>query len=120
MPTPWPASLQQLVNRDSFSMQFGETVLRSDNDIGPVKVRRRFTRPINKVTVGFDMTVDQYEDFYTFFNTTINGGVTTFELEHPITGVLTEWRFNGPPQVTPLGGIIFQASMEWEEIGEVL
>ena len=116
MAIPWPVSLQQLVNEGSFGLKFGETLLRSDVDIGPKKVRRRFTRPIDTMAVGFDLTIAQYNTFYYFFNTTINGGATVFELNHPITGVLTNFRFTGPPDIRPKGGINFVATMEWEII----
>ena len=116
MAVPWPSQLQQLVNEQSFSYNFGETVLRSDVDIGPKKLRRRYTRPINTASVSIDLTVAQYNIFYTFFFTTINAGVTPFELAHPITGVLKEWRFTEPPVVRPIGGINFTVNMSWEEL----
>lgn len=116
MAVPWPVSLQQNVNTGNFNEKFGETAIRTTVDVGPMKVRRRFTRPIDVVSVGFNMTSDQYEDFKIFYNTTVNGGVTIFELNHPITGVLTNYRFMGPPTISPIGGIVFVASMQWEVI----
>ena len=116
MAVPWPVSLQQLVNSQSFSYRLGETLIKSDVDIGPVKVRRRFTRPIETVSVSINLTQAQFTTLRTFFNTTVNGGATIFELNHPITGVLTNFRFMGPPEIRPLGsgGTEFQASMSWE------
>lgn len=116
MAIPWPSQLQQLVNEQSFAYKFGETVIRSDVDVGPKKVRRRFTRPINTATVSIDMDVSQYNIFYNFFFTTINAGVTPFELAHPITGVLKQWRFLEPPDIRPTGGVTFTANMQWEEM----
>ncbi len=119
MSVPWLASLQQLVNEQSFSYKHGETLIRSEVDVGPKKVRRRFTRPIDEVSVSINLTTDEFSDFKTFFDTTINGGATIFELNHPITGVLTNFRFMAPPEVRPLGGTTFQLSMQWEVIGDV-
>lgn len=116
MAIPWPVSLEQYVDVESFNYKFGETVLRSDVDIGPKKLRRRFTRPINTATVSFRLPMDDYNTFVTFFNTTSNGGVTPFELAHPITGVTKEWRFTGPPEIRPLGGTEFSVSFELEEM----
>lgn len=116
MAIPWPSQLQQLVNEQSFSYKFGETVIRSDVDIGPKKLRRRFTRPINTATVSIDLTVAEYNIFYNFFFTTLNAGVTPFELPHPITGVLKQWRFLEPPDIRPIGGVNFTANMQWEEL----
>lgn len=116
MAIPWPSSLQQLVNQQSFVAKWGETVIRSDMDIGPAKVRRRFTRPIDTYTVNINLTITDYNNLYNFYNSTLNGGVNTFEFNHPITGVLTTFRFLAPPQVSPMGGTTFQATMEWEAL----
>ena len=117
MAVPWPSGLQQLVNEQSFTYSFGETVLKSDVDVGPKKYRRRFTRPIDTLSATVNLTVAQFSTFQTFYNTTINGGVTTFELNHPITGVLTIFRFAETPDVRPIGGTTFQLSMKWEVVG---
>lgn len=117
MSIPWPSQLQDKVNRDSFNYKVGETVLRSDVDIGPKKLRRRFTRPINMATVSIDInSVSEYNIFMTFYNTTTNAGVSPFEFVHPITGVLKEWRFADVPEIRPLGGYNFTISMTWEEL----
>jgi len=46
MAISWPVGIQDLVNGENFSMEFGETVLRTQMDVGPAKLRRRTTRPI--------------------------------------------------------------------------
>ena len=114
MAVPWPVSLQQIVNSDGFAFSYGETAIRTSMDIGPAKVRRRFTKPIDTLRVTINLTTSEQEDLYFFYNTDLNGGVTTFELDHPITGDLTVFRFTSAPQVTHLGGGNFRASMEWE------
>lgn len=117
MPTAaFPASLQQYVNSDSFSYQFGETTIRSNMDIGPAKIRRRTTRPIDTLSGTILLSVSQFTVFETFFNTTINGGANRFTLPHPITGVVSEFRFTKPPSVRNVGPIVFSLSMEWEKL----
>ncbi len=112
----WPATLQDKLNADSFQFSFGETSIRTEMDIGPAKVRRRFTAPIDQVRCSIDMTSDQYEDLYYFFNTTLNGGVNTFTFNHPVTQTSTTWRFTAPPSVSYLGGGNYRAEMSWEVI----
>lgn len=115
MAIPWPVSLQQKVNTNSYQEKIGETTIRTTVDTGPVKVRRRFTRPVNTSTVSFILNnATEYTTFLSFYNTDVNGGVSVFQLVHPITGVLTNYRFTGPPVIHPLGGFVFEASMEWE------
>ena len=116
MAVAWPVSLQDKVNEDSFNLKLGDTTIRSNPDVGPVKVRRRFTRPIDTFTVSIDLTVTEYSTFYYFFNTTTNGGVTPFTFVHPITGVLKEFRFTGAPSISSIGGGNFRATMGWEEL----
>ena len=92
----------------------GDTTITSDVDVGPIKKRRRFTRPIDKISCVIDLTIPQFNTLKTFYDTDTNGGVEKFELLHPITGVLTNFRFTDSPDIRPLGGGIFQASMNWE------
>lgn len=111
----WPASLQQKLNSNSFQETLGETILRSETDIGPAKYRRRLTRAPKSWTVSIQGDSTAYDTLVTFFNTTVAGGATRFEFDHPISGVTELVRFAEPPQIQPLnGGIIFQFSMKWE------
>ena len=112
----WPVSIQQKLNVASFSETIGETVLRSDNDIGPQKVRRRFTRSVDVLSCSINITFEEYTTFMNFFKTTINGGATAFDFDHPISGVPSQFRFTAPPQIVPLGGRVFQISMAWEKL----
>lgn len=114
---PWPLALQQNVNQAGFQESFGETTIRSNNDIGPVKVRRRSTRPIDTYTTNILVTASEYSVFKTFYNTTINGGSGTFTFNHPITGVLSEWRMSTPPSLSTIGFNTYNISMTWEYLG---
>lgn len=114
MAVQWPPSLQQLVNEQGFSLEKGSTVIRSSPEIGPVKMRRRFTRSVDTMNISLYLTVAQFNTFETFYNTQTNAGVTPFELEHPITGVLREYRFIDEPKYTSIGGITFQVSFRVE------
>lgn len=117
MAVSWPATLQDKLNQESFSVELGDTVLRSDMDIGPAKVRRRTTRPIDVYTCSINLYQTDYSTFMTFFNTYINGGVTPFEFVDPFSGNLTEFRFVGTPTVSPLGSAgWFRITMKWEKL----
>ena len=113
MAIPWPATLQDKLEQDNFSLEKGSTVIRTQMDVGPVKVRRRSTRPIDMVVGSIYLTASEWAIFETFYNTTINGGATPFELPHPITGVLTVFRFAAEPSYRSVGSI-FSVSMKWE------
>ena len=116
MAETWPGSLQDLLNEENFSFSVGETVIRTDMDIGPAKVRRRTTKSIDKLTGSVNLTTAQFTVFYDFYDITLDGGVNTFMYDDPITGVATEYRFTRPPEVRSLGGGQFRTSFEWEKI----
>jgi hypothetical protein len=112
----WPSQLQQLLNEANFGISIGETVLRSDMDIGPAKVRRRVTKSIDSFTASINLNVAQYTIFINFFNTTLAGGSLPFTFKHPITGVNETFRFKSPPSISSIGGGNFVTSLEWEKL----
>lgn len=114
MAETWPISLQSKLNEDSFGLNPGDTTIRSDMDVGPAKVRRRMTKATDTLTCSIDVTTGEYSTFMLFYDTTLNGGVNRFDFDHPITGVPTEFRFAGPPQIRSIGGGNFRVSMAWE------
>ena len=118
MAIPWLASLPQKVNTEGFSFKAGDTVIRSDVDVGPQKVRRRFTAPIDAYTVSMDMTPDQMNDFREFYNVNLNGGVTEFEFTNPLTLAVENFRFSDVPTIVPVGsgGIHWRVTMSWEKL----
>lgn len=116
MAQAWPAQLQDVFNQDSFQYQIGETVIRSSMDIGPAKVRRRFTKPINEVTGSIWVSVAEFQIFYNFFNTTLNGGTLPFDFYNPLLAATKEYRFKGPPRITPVGFETYRLDFNWEEL----
>lgn len=116
MAETWPSALQDVLNQAGFSLKIGETAIRSDVDIGPVKVRRRFTQGIDQITGTIYLNKDDYATFRTFFDTTLNGGVNTFNYVHPLTEATAEFRFVNPPTIATLGGEYFTIQMVWEEV----
>lgn len=110
----WPSGLQERMDQENFSIEKGETVIRTEMDVGPVKVRRRSTRPIDKVNCSILLTAGQYSVFETFFNTTVNGGTTPFDWVHPITEAAAVFRFSRPPQYSNVGPTVFRAVFQLE------
>jgi hypothetical protein len=116
MSIPFPSTLQQNLNQGTFNQSFGDTSIRTQMDIGPAKVRRRTTRPINILAGSIFLTSSEYSVFETFYNTTINGGASAFTIPHPITGVSGSFRFTKPPSLRDIGPTTFLLSMEWEQL----
>lgn len=117
MPALWPAFLQDLINAAGFSSEIGETVLRTEMDIGPAKLRRRFTHSIDNYNTEITVYTTDMPAFFTFFNTTLNGGVTPFYFDDPLTGIEEIFRFVGTPKISPNGSAgWFDISMSWERL----
>ena len=116
MAQTWPGTLPDKVESSNFSYNLGSSVMRSQMDIGPEKVRRRMTRAVNTMTCAMLLTSTQQSTLESFYVTTLNGGILTFNFNHPITQVSTEWRFIAPPKFNHVGGLVFSVSMAWEEI----
>lgn len=112
----WPTSLQTILNSANFSYELGDTLIRSDMDVGPTKVRRRFSKGIEKLNTQIWIVRSLYNTFYNFYNTTLNGGVKSFQYNHPITATPTEFRFSGVPKIDYVGGDTFSISMVWETV----
>ena len=113
----WPVSLQQKLDRDTFREKIGSTVIRSDVDTGPAKVRRRMTKSVDPITCSITLnSAAEYTTFMNFFDITLNGGVNTFTFNHPVTGVSGTYRFADTPDIKPLGGFVFSVAMQWERL----
>ena len=116
MAQTWPATLQQLLNRDSFSLQKQDTKIRTNVETGPIKSRRRFSAPQIKMNCQIWVNDDVYSDWVTFFDTTLEDGNLTFDFDHPITGVSMEWRIVGTPAESVLGALTYKVDMVWESV----
>jgi hypothetical protein len=113
----WPSNLQQLINEQGFQIEFGETTLRSEMDVGPQKVRRRYTKPVDEYSTSINIFQSDATAFKQFFNTTLNGGATSFYFNDPFTGTLEVFRFSKPPTISPIGSAgHYRVSMVWEKL----
>jgi hypothetical protein len=116
MAIPWHPALPQTVNAEDFVEQKGATTIRSDMEVGPAKVRRRFTRSVDIYSVSMTLTQNQNAIFDTFYAVNLNGGATSFNFINPRTGVLDTFRMVGEPSSKPLGGVHWTLDMRWERM----
>ena len=112
----WPASLQDILDSDSFQLNMGDNLIRSETDSGIAKVRPRYTRSVDVYTASIRMSYSQWSTLETFYKTTLSFGSKTFNFDHPFTGSPAEWRFLSPPAIAPLGngGLEYRVSLNWE------
>lgn len=111
----WPGSLPQSNQLRGFQEVPPKTALRTSMDVGPAKMRQRFTANVRDIKLIFILTKAQVEILDDFFTSTLSGGALIFTWVHPRTNAAINVRFKGPPTYTILSGDdVWQATMEWE------
>lgn len=116
MPATWPSQLQEYLNEGAFDFSYGKRVLVSEMDIGPSKRRLLYTRAVNKFTCSINITTQEFIDYWNpFYEVTLAAGVNEFSFLHPLKQEMKNFKIDGEPQITPLGGGNFTVRMVWEE-----
>lgn len=91
MAVAWPSTLPQ--GPAAFSEKPGE-ILRTPNDSGPSKRRKRFTKNPVAVQMEFILTMAQKNTLEAFINSSLSGGVIEFTFKHPWTQTNKNFKFN--------------------------
>ena len=86
----WPAYLPQLVD---VTFDVPDTRLQSQTDVGPAKVRNRYTYAPISMSGRLVLDHQQIVEFLEFYSTTLVRGSLSFLWEHPVSDVETEMRF---------------------------
>lgn len=103
----WPGTLPAYVQENGFTEIPMPVSIESEMDIGPAKIRRRFTKAPKRFQCQMMMTGAQVTTFETFWETTLLGGVLPFDWVHPRTRVAqtNNVRFRNPRyQIGTMGG----------------
>lgn len=114
----WPVSLQQKLDVEGFTKRLGSTKVKTDMDVGPAKVRSRFTDAVDLYDCQVHLDFAEVQTFETFYKTTLANGTLPFLFLDPFTGVESIFRFQpeSDPQIRPLGGRTFTLGMVWEKL----
>lgn len=112
----WPVSLQQKLNADDFGIKTGNTLVRTDMDVGPAKVRSRFTDGVDVYSASILLDFSEYSTLFNFHKTTLNNGALPFLFVDPMDDVQKAFRFADTPEYKPLGGRTFKVTMTWERL----
>jgi hypothetical protein len=82
----WPVGVPSTFEQDGYSFSPQNGTLRSEMDIGPAKVRRRFTATIERHSGEIVMTKAQFNTWLSWFYNTIGYGALDFNFTHPLSG----------------------------------
>ena len=91
-----------------------DTIIRTDMEVGPPKVRQRSTAGYDPGAYMFHMTATNILALETFYTTTCSGGSEVFEWAHPRTGSTNTWRFTAPPSWTQLKNALYLVNIQVE------
>ena len=100
----WPANLPTEPLVASVSESADDNLILTGMDAGPTKRRRRFTARADRLQVTYRMTATQLANFRVFFGTTINDGLNTYDITHPISGDTVSVGIMAPPEINMIGG----------------
>lgn len=95
MAVNWPTTLPQ--NPASWNEQPTPIAVWTEQDSGPSKSRRRFTKSKTTASMTFLLTIEQYLILKQFFNVTLKGGVIGMNFLHPWEQVVKEMFIKDPP-----------------------
>lgn len=114
----WPISLQQKLEVAGFQYIPGNTRIASDMDVGPKKIRSRFTDAADMYKCQVTLDFSEVQTFKTFYKTTLNNGTLPFLFTDPFDEEEATFRFSPEqdPVIRPLGGRKFTLSMQWEKL----
>lgn len=93
----WPGTLPPTLLVDGFVETPPETVLRTEMDSGPAKVRRRYTANVRPLSGSLILTASQVAILDDFLLTTLEGGSKPFDWTHPRTSAAITTRFVSRP-----------------------
>ena len=113
MPT-WPNTLPATPQADSFRETVPTTLVRTEMEQGPAKVRRRSTAGVRKLSMSFVMSKAQIATLETFITTALSGGALAFDYTHPRSGASLSCRFRQMPEYASLNGVFFKVAIELE------
>ena len=113
MPVVWPAQLPQ----DSFIGHIEtapEERLRTGMDVGPPKMRRRFTAGVRNVEIPIVLTTSEATTLMDFYTSTLTGGVGAFDWKLPRTGATVSFRFVAPPKIEAIEPNVWRTALSLE------
>ena len=116
MAEPFPVELQDKFNQAGFNYTLGDTTTTTEVEVGLPKKRQRYTQAIDEIKGTIDLEYADFNILLSFYRSTLAGGTKTFNYNHPMTGVESEFRFEKPPTISPIGGVWFRVSFQWIEM----
>lgn len=113
MPT-WPTTLPATPLLDRFRETAPNTLIRTEMEQGPAKMRQRTTAGVRTLSVNYLLSAAQVTTLDTFYVSDTAGGSIPFDYTHPRTGDALSCRFKSPPEYAPGNGLYFMTTLSLE------
>ena len=111
----WPGGLPQVVFQGQYQESPPKNSINTQPDVGPAKVRPRFTAGVRRVQFSLPLKASEVETLDVFYVTTLKYGSQPFDWKHPRTGADVTMRFKpGTEPIYTDRGDIFIARLELE------
>ena len=110
----WPITLPEYFDSRGYSESPKSQVIKSSVDVGPAKLRRRYTTDTKDIKGQMRLSQDQLDDLEVFYFDVLSGGVLTFDLVNPLNGVSRELRFKEQYQADYEGGVYYMVKFDLE------
>lgn len=106
--TTWPSADLPTSPQYGWTETPGSSLVRTETDAGPAKLRRRFSSSPSLFSLMFTLTTAQATRLEQFYSNAAdespagtNGGALSFDgLPHPRTNSAATWRFTSAPTLT--------------------
>jgi hypothetical protein len=106
----WPTSLPQVPSEYSISAKVGAT--RFETEEGPPLSYARSTVFQRVVSVSFECSVSQINDFWDFYRNEMGNGALPFYWADPAdTGIVCRWLIDGEPEAEWTGPTLWTLSL---------
>ena len=110
----WPITLPIYPLVDGYTEHVPSTVLRTEMEAGPAKVRQRTTSAIRKFRLNFLLNKSQTAILEDFYLNMLGGGALSFGFTHPRTDEVLNCRFVSAPGYQTSNGNYFRITAELE------
>ena len=93
----WPSTLPQEPIKEGYTETAPNTLIRTNMDAGPAKIRRRYTAGVRTFNMDLFLTTAQVEILDIFYMTTTKGGSEQWTWKNPRTAAVANFRFVSEP-----------------------
>lgn len=112
----WPSTLPATPLMDKFRETSPDTLIRTEMETGPAKIRRRSTAGVRGMTLGYLLSRAQVAALESFYLADTAGGALAFDFTHPRSGAALVCRFRSPPAYESVNGEYFHVAVALEAL----